>query len=455
MSEAVSGSKAFQIASYVGTILQDMIVWQGQRGQRTKSNIFYAFFSSMMFFLIHGLGGCPGYIRRDDVDTEQDYPGGPGQWSASHISIAVWIVWNGYRVIVIPSILWVATLGLGIVVDWTSSSPGGNFFEGLSSILGLSVKNHLGQEYAYAYFDVVSIIVESVLPYTLSGIAFLVSFGTGSPTSVAFLCVYIMAMCISPQMLILRVVLRRARNDDRARTRVTTVKFSPGGTSTTCEESAVAVRFQSREEDIEWTVIRHGLTESVLLRRIGFGKYYCLRIRHFSNTRSPSTLVDASSRLSEVLEEVEQRLKMDYSFAPTPSHLTRFATHVDSGHHSSALNDAANSTNNPSLSLNQEKSLHSLALSQHLSNPSSSSLVCHGIGVKNKPGKECACTYVDVVSIIVECVLPSTQLGTAFLVLWDREPNLDNISLCEHIVDVHITAITYLASRHGKGLERG
>ncbi|KAF9240072.1 hypothetical protein BU15DRAFT_87798 [Melanogaster broomeanus] len=288
MSESVSGSKAFQNAMYIATNLQDILYGvelvlyfktmqvlfrQGQTGQRTKANIFYACFSSMM---------------------NQDYPGGPGQWLVTHISdwymdfgstaaivlqlmtdaLMIYrcrVVWNSYCVIAVPSILWVATLGLGIVVDWTSSSPGGNFFEGLPSILGLSyytisallnttvtciicfhlvrhgtrVKNHFGQEYAHTYFDVVSIIVESVLPYTLSGIAFLVSFGTGSPTSVAFFFVHIMLMCISPQMLILRVVARRARNDDNSRTQTTTVKFSPGDTSTTSEESTLAVQFQS------------------------------------------------------------------------------------------------------------------------------------------------------------------------------------------------------------------
>lgn len=60
-----------------------------------------------------------------------------------------------------------------------------------------SVQKYLGHEYASLYFAVVMVIVESVLPYTLSGIAFLVSLGLNSPTSVAFMCVYILMMvCI-------------------------------------------------------------------------------------------------------------------------------------------------------------------------------------------------------------------------------------------------------------------
>lgn len=102
----------------------------------------------------------------------------------------------------------------------TSSLPGGNFFSGIAAQLGiayysvsvgltamltgvicyrmvthgLEMKRHLGKDHASVYFALLSLIVESVLPYTLSGIAFLVSFGVGSSTSIAFACVYILMM---------------------------------------------------------------------------------------------------------------------------------------------------------------------------------------------------------------------------------------------------------------------
>ena len=59
---------------------------------------------------------------------------------------------------------------------------------------GKNVREQLGHEYASLHFSVVTIIAESVLPYTLSGIAFLVVFGVGSPTSVTFICVYFLMM---------------------------------------------------------------------------------------------------------------------------------------------------------------------------------------------------------------------------------------------------------------------
>jgi len=63
---------------------------------------------------------------------------------------------------------------------------------------GLKVKKRLGKDFASVYFALLSLIIESVLPYTLSGTAFLVSFGVGSDTSIAFASVYILLMVSGP-----------------------------------------------------------------------------------------------------------------------------------------------------------------------------------------------------------------------------------------------------------------
>ena len=111
-------------------------------------------------------------------------------------------------------------LALGVLVAWVTSAPGSDFVTGIAGQLtlaywsvsvflnttltcmicyrvlqhGRKVQEHLGHEYASLYFTVVTIIVESVLPYTLSGIAVLVASGVGSPTSPAFICVYVLMM---------------------------------------------------------------------------------------------------------------------------------------------------------------------------------------------------------------------------------------------------------------------
>ena len=127
-----------------------------------------------------------------------------------------------------------------------------------------------------------------------------------------------------------------------------------------------------------------------------------------------STLVDASSRLSEVLDKVEeQHLNVDdtasesasglntpsslasppparthlppsqaieqvVSFAPTPSHLTRFASHVDAI--SSALDDAREQLEQCVTSLKEEQALHSPGHSSHPSSSSCGDPVPSGVG---------------------------------------------------------------------------
>ena len=142
----------------------------------------------------------------------------------------------------------------------------------------------------------------------------------------------------------------------------------------------LALRFEDDEDEVYWEDVRSVMS---LLT---------------------STLVDSSSRLSEVLDEVEeQHLKVDdtasesasgfntpsslasppqtrtrlplsqaieqvVSFAPTPSHIARFASHVDAI--SSALDDAREQLAQCVASLKEEESMHSPG---HSSHPSSSS----------------------------------------------------------------------------------
>ncbi|KAF8833683.1 hypothetical protein BDN67DRAFT_976479 [Paxillus ammoniavirescens] len=305
---ASQGDTSFQTSAYLGINVDDFLygielvlylktmqILLNNRGDRKKSDIFYAFFSTTMFCLI-SVWVITQAIFGDKIWIQQSkYPGGPGKYWSDHMSdwymdfastsVIVLqlmtdalmihrcrIVWNSYRVIIVPSILWVTTLALGLAVLWASCSPGGDLFSGLASRLGMAyysttvflnaavtgiicyrmvyhavkVRKQLGNEYAAVYFDVISVIVESVLPYTISGLAFLVSFGIGSPTSVMFCCVYILVMCISPQMLILRVIKGRAWNKDTGEPRGTSIKFSPDSTgpSRFLDESAASVRSQ-------------------------------------------------------------------------------------------------------------------------------------------------------------------------------------------------------------------
>ncbi|KAG9311996.1 hypothetical protein JVU11DRAFT_7268 [Chiua virens] len=158
------------------------------------------------------------------------------------------------RLLLFPCVLWLATLVFGILELYASGSPNTDFFAGFAANVGLAyfaltiglnvittsiicarivsyariMRNELGLEFASTYFTTASVIVESALPYTLFGIAFLVAFGMQSEFSVLLLSLYGMFTCISPQMLILRVAEGRAWTRDTGSQHLTSLEFAFG-----------------------------------------------------------------------------------------------------------------------------------------------------------------------------------------------------------------------------------
>ncbi|KAG1744677.1 uncharacterized protein EDB91DRAFT_1220872 [Suillus paluster] len=231
-----------------------------KRLEHRSSDKFYMIFSSILLFLITIFVATQSVLGQEMWVINAGYPGGAAAYFAAYVSAwyqtmgsvasillqlmsdgllihRCFTVWCGsYRVIIVPCCLWTASLVFGILVLITSGSPNGDFYEGLAARVGLvyfsltiglnvattclicgrimfhamRMRDHLGPEVSKTYFTAVAMVVESALPYTLFGIAFLVSFGLDSDTSILFLTFYGMFTCISPQMLILRVVRRRA-----------------------------------------------------------------------------------------------------------------------------------------------------------------------------------------------------------------------------------------------------
>ena len=183
--------------------------------------------------------------------------------------------------------------------------------------------------------------------------------------------------------------------------------MSPGSKYTSMQTSRHAFSLSS---------LRQSLQNALASKRFACSHLLALRFEddedevYWEDVRSvmsllTSTLVDASSRLSEVLDELEeQHLKVDdtasesasglntpsslasppsvrthlplsqviehvMSYAPTPSHLARFASHVDAI--SSALDDAREQLEQCVTSLKEERTIHSPGHSSHPSTSSS------------------------------------------------------------------------------------
>ncbi|EMD31797.1 hypothetical protein CERSUDRAFT_77882 [Gelatoporia subvermispora B] len=156
-------------------------------------------------------------------------------------------------IISIPTILYTATWGLGIFELWASGSPGANILEGKARKAGLAYFStticlniivtalicgrllfNAKRTYqdssmrgdASKYTGATHIIIESALPYTMAGIAYLVSTGLNSGISILMGALYGMFACISPQLVILRMRIRHESHESGRTTRSTPIARS-------------------------------------------------------------------------------------------------------------------------------------------------------------------------------------------------------------------------------------
>ncbi|KAF8549710.1 hypothetical protein OG21DRAFT_1420900 [Imleria badia] len=275
-TSAEPSATIFEQEMYVGINLQDilygvelvlyfqtMAIFLGRRRHRHKSDIFYAAFSTVMLVLITIWVAALAMFGQKMWLLDRNYPGGPMAYHTANSSslymdcgrmaliilqqmtdaLMIYrcrIVWGSHRVVVVPSMLWLVNLGLGILLSWTSSMPGTTFFSGIAARFGLAyfssstllnvtlscmicyrllrhartVKKYLGNRHASPYIAIVALVVESMLPFTCCNIAFLVSYGMLSQEGVVFSFIHPLMMCVSPQMLILRVANAEAWQKD-------------------------------------------------------------------------------------------------------------------------------------------------------------------------------------------------------------------------------------------------
>ncbi|KAI9566060.1 hypothetical protein HD554DRAFT_2174751 [Boletus coccyginus] len=292
----------FESAMYVGISLQNILygvelvlylktmrVFLGRSRERHESDVFFAAFSTVMLLLVTCWVVSDAMIGEDIWLLDRDYPGGPlayltgppSDWYNRFRTVVTIImqqmadglmvhrsriVWDSRRVIIIPCILWLVNLVLGILGMATQRTDP---YTGIFILFAFTyyvlavlltttltcmicyrllrhareVKELLGEEFASPYFTIAMLLVESVLPYTLCGLVFLATFGAGSWAGMATARAYTLMMCVSPQMLILRVAEGNAWEKDTIRGPTSVMKFSPSHGDTSGSSSS---RFDDR-----------------------------------------------------------------------------------------------------------------------------------------------------------------------------------------------------------------
>ncbi|KAM5545482.1 hypothetical protein V8D89_000520 [Ganoderma adspersum] len=233
-----------------------------ERNRRSFRIFFY--FSTGILVMITIYTSVQATFGQEMWIGNADYPGGSGAYLVDHA--AVWyqtfgttasvvlnilsdgfllyrcyVAWGDWRVILFPSFLYFSSVCLGISTSVITGLPNANFFSGLSKRTALTyscvvialnitvsaliclrlllhareIARDLGEHVASKYTGTVALLVESALPYTLFGVAFLVTLGMEHPSSILWLSLYVMFTCLSPQMIVLRVVMGRSFSEFR------------------------------------------------------------------------------------------------------------------------------------------------------------------------------------------------------------------------------------------------
>jgi len=164
-----------------------------------------------------------------------------------------YVIWSSnFTVILLPILIYLANLALGILVLVESGVPGGKFFSGKAVDFGTPfysmaislnilltilicarllyiskwVREALGKDAANLYTGVMAITIESAIPYSICGLMFLIPYVRGSQTSVGFAQVWGKFTCLSPQLIVFRVVTRRAWSNNTTTQGPSAITFS-------------------------------------------------------------------------------------------------------------------------------------------------------------------------------------------------------------------------------------
>ncbi|EMD31796.1 hypothetical protein CERSUDRAFT_162569 [Gelatoporia subvermispora B] len=222
--------------------------------EHKRQATFLIAFSTALLLLITVYMSTEAVFGQEMWIVNAGFPGGANAWFAANVSVwyqtmgtasfvvlqlladglliyRAFVLYNDARVAIVTAFVWIATLGLGVVELWASGVPSGDVFAGkavnlglayFSTTIGLNVlltvlicsrilyharkaRRLSSHDMDRAYTGAAAIIIESALPYTLSGIAYLVSDGLNSGISIVMGALYAMFACISPQLLIYRL----------------------------------------------------------------------------------------------------------------------------------------------------------------------------------------------------------------------------------------------------------
>ncbi|KAJ7039589.1 hypothetical protein C8F04DRAFT_996625 [Mycena alexandri] len=239
--------------------MSSYFLWIGSK--RDKSRYIYIAYSATLLVLITIAMACNLWFGQEMWIEHRDVDGGPVAFFGANI--AAWyntfgtaadvtanvlgdglmlyrcyVFWGSTSLwtVAFPALLFLASTSMGIVTTIQSGVPGGDFFHGVTVnftvpwlvltitfnvitttmityrllVISRSMRNVLAKERADVYIGVIAILIESALPFTLLGIAYLITYIRQDPESLAFADIWGCFVSLSPQAIILRVAMGSA-----------------------------------------------------------------------------------------------------------------------------------------------------------------------------------------------------------------------------------------------------
>ncbi|KAJ7815346.1 hypothetical protein B0H13DRAFT_1514060, partial [Mycena leptocephala] len=226
-----------------------------------KSRFIYIAYSATLLVLITIAMACNLFFGQQMWIEHRDVDGGPVAFFGGNI--AAWyntlgtaadvtanvlgdalmlyrcyVFWSSTSIwtVAFPALLFLASTSMSIAATIQSGMPGGDFFHGTTVnftipwlvltitfnvlttsmitfrlfAISRSMRNVLSKERTEVYTGVIAILVESAMPFTLLGIAYLVTYVRMDPEALAFADIWGCFVSLSPQAIILRVAMGSA-----------------------------------------------------------------------------------------------------------------------------------------------------------------------------------------------------------------------------------------------------
>ncbi|KAI0746599.1 hypothetical protein C8Q80DRAFT_781618 [Daedaleopsis nitida] len=279
-----------ELVLYFLTIQQ----WRHNRAH-TSWDTFLLGMSTVQLVLITIYWTTQVYFGQEMWIVHADYPGGMDAYLADNVAVwyqtwgsaavqvcalmtdlllinRLYIIWDSRAIIVVPLIMWVSQVGFALGLLYESGRPDGNYFTGIANIFGtcwnastfatnVSVTGlicariiMIGRRLkaidqdATVHTGAVALVIESALPFTVFNLVYIITFALKSDIAIAF-SFHSMFTCISPQMITLRVLRRRAWTREFRSRCLTSIHFDEPSNPT--DESGTRINGGPDKLDVE------------------------------------------------------------------------------------------------------------------------------------------------------------------------------------------------------------